>query len=181
MKYSDYQDSGEISNQASNQPDNKQVTSSQQTNNKQVTTIEEGKKERRLPPLPLSAKKKVRTVARKGEGKNISTPTAYTEFCDRFKMKLDEELDDNELAHLLAVKREQASGSKIYDAVALAKKRAKSCKAELADLRTVQAWLYPPPSPNKCHCNGRLKSEYAPGSGLTSLICELCGRSYAKR
>ncbi len=103
-------------------------------------------------------------------------------------------LDDNALAHLLAVYREKLSGTDIRLPLAVAKTRAAGGSADKDDLRTISAWLHPPPlrsdryNPREpftdsyiCHCGGELKSEYTPGSGQTIYICQSCGRGYPKR
>ena len=106
------------------------------------------------------------------------------------------QLEDEVLAHLLAVYREKLSGKgeDIRNPLAIAQKRAKDEKPTRDDLRTVSSWLHPPPLKNevynpqkpfiethRCHCGGELRSEYASGAGETTYICNSCGRGYPKR
>ncbi len=133
---------------------------------------------------------------------NIVEKKDWEALCNRKKIKgisyeQIKALSDDTLAHLLAASREKLSGADIRNPLAVAKKRAENNidQPTLEDRRTITAWLHPPPpikdkaiNPNlpltkthRCHCGGKLKSEYSGGSGKTTYICQTCNRGYPKR
>lgn len=167
INYNTYQIDLSKSNQDINQGSNHASTSDQPSINHNRRT-----KELKIPPV----------VPQKKEGGILKSD--WDAFCNHFMIEgisLTPDLNEQILAHLLAIKRDPSSSAKIRDPVAVAKARARSGDADRQYLRAVQAWLYPPPSEKECHCGGELEKRYAQGSGEWSFICQTCQRGYPKR